>query len=243
MTKTEVLDLLKENRDARGEANWKAQSDRAGGLTSFGIGLTKLRAIAKQVGRDHDLALKLWNDRNHDARVIGLLIDDPKKLTRDQVEEQVDGAGPGMLSHVLSSCDATLPKSAIAFEIAKDWMASKDPVRRSCGYGLVYELAKDQKDTRLTDEFFLGCVETIGKTIAKEESRVRVAMGAALMGIGKRSKKLNAAAIKVAKAIGPIDFSDGDKKCEPMDVLKHLTSDYLRKKLGTARSELAETQR
>jgi hypothetical protein len=50
MTKTEVLDLLKENRDARGEANWKEMGDRTGGLTSFGIGLTRLRAIAKQVG-------------------------------------------------------------------------------------------------------------------------------------------------------------------------------------------------
>jgi hypothetical protein len=126
MTKTEVFDLLKENRDARGEANWKEMGDRTGGLTSFGIGLTKLRAIAKHVGRDHDLALKLWNERNHDAKIVGLLIDDPKQLTRDQVEKQVDGTGPGMLSHVLSSCDATLPKSPIAFEIAKGWMASKD---------------------------------------------------------------------------------------------------------------------
>jgi hypothetical protein len=57
-------------------------------------------------------------------------------------------------------------------------------------------------------------------------------MGGALMSIGKRNKKLNAAAIKVAQAVGPIHFSDGDKKCEPMDVLKHLTSDYLRTKLG-----------
>ena len=94
MTKTEVLDLLKENRDARGEGNWEAMGERTGGLTSFGIGLTRLRAIAKQVGRDHDLALTLWNERNHDARIIGLLIDDPKQLTRDQVEKQVDGAGP-----------------------------------------------------------------------------------------------------------------------------------------------------
>jgi hypothetical protein len=232
MTKTEVLALLEEKRDARGEANWKQMGERTGGLTTFGIGLTRLRAIAKQVGRDHDLALELWNERNHDARVISLLIDDPKQLTRDQIETQVDGAAPGMLSHVLSSCDATLPKSPIAFEIAKDWMASADPVRRSCGYGLVYELAKDKKDGRLTDEFFLGCVDKISRTIAKEENRVRAAMGGALMSIGKRNETLNAAAITVAKAIGPIHFSDGGKKCEPMDVFKHLTSDYLRNKLG-----------
>ncbi|HEY6616295.1 MAG TPA: hypothetical protein VIZ32_17310 [Vicinamibacterales bacterium] len=91
---------------------------------------------------------------------------------------------------------------------------------------------KTRKDKRLTDEFLLGCVEKIGKTIAKEENRVRVGMGGALMSIGKRNKKLNAVAIKLAKAIGPIHFSDGDKKCEPMNVLQHLTSDYLRNKLG-----------
>src|SRR5262245_33616458 len=108
MTKTDVLRLLKKSRDARGEATWKTKGDHTGGLTSFGIGLTRLRAMAKQLGRDHDLALELWNDCNHDAKVIGLLIDDPRQLTKDQVEQQVDGARPGMLSHVLSSCDATL---------------------------------------------------------------------------------------------------------------------------------------
>ena len=51
MTKTDVLALLKENHDARGETNGKAMGDRTGGLTSFGIGLTKLRAIAKQVAQ------------------------------------------------------------------------------------------------------------------------------------------------------------------------------------------------
>ena len=58
-----------------------------------------------------------------------------------------------------------------------------------------------------------------------------MSMAGALMGIGKRSKKLNAAALKVAREIGPIDF-DPDGRCDPMDVSKHLTSDYIRKKLG-----------
>jgi hypothetical protein len=206
--------------------------EEAGGLTSYGIGLTKLREIAKLVGRDHDLALELWQDDNHDTRIVGLLIDDSKKLTREQIEEQVVGAGPGMLSHALTACGAVLPKSPIAFEIARDWMKSKDEVRRRCSYGLVYELSKNTRDKRLTDEFFLGCLDTIQETIATEENWVRVAMGGALLGIGKRNKKLNAAAIEVAKVVGLIHFKDGDKRCEPLDVLKHLTSDYLRNKLG-----------
>jgi 3-methyladenine DNA glycosylase AlkD len=231
MTKTEVLDLLRQNRDAKGEANWKKRSD-TGGLASFGIGLIKLRAIAKKVGRDHDLALKLWSEKNHDAKIVALLIDDPKALTREQMEAQVEGADPGLISHTLTACGATLPKSPIAFDLACEWMKSKDHVRRRCGYGLVFELAKDKKDKRLTDEFFLGVIEKIGKTIAKEENYVRVAMGGALLGAGRRNKKLNAAAIKVAKAIGPIVWTDEGKKCAPFEVLKHLTSDFTRKKVG-----------
>lgn len=63
---------------------------------------------------------------------VGLLIDEPKKLTREQVEEQVEEVDAGMLSHVFSSCDATLPKAAFAFDLTEDWMESMDPVRRRC---------------------------------------------------------------------------------------------------------------
>jgi len=38
--------------------------------------------------------------------------------------------------------------------------------------------------------------------------------------------------IRAAKAIGPVDISSGDNNCEPLDVLEHLTSDYLMKKLA-----------
>ena len=62
---------------------------------------------------------------------------------------------------------------------------------------------------------------------------VRAAMQGSLMGIGKRSKALNKAAIKAVKAIGPIEVDYGDTSCEPVDVLKHLTSDYVKQKLGT----------
>ncbi len=57
-------------------------------------------------------------------------------------------------------------------------------------------------------------------------------MGGALIGIGKRSAELNRAAVKLATKVGLIDYGE-DANCEPLDMLKHLTSDYLKKKLGT----------
>ena len=231
MTKTEVLALLKANTNERGLINWNKMGADTGGLKSFGIGLTQLRKLAKQVGRDHQLAGQLWKTKNHDAKIIGLLIDDPKEITREQTEEQVEEVEAGMLSHVFSSCDATLPKAPFAFDIAKEWMDSKDEIRRRCAYGLIYELSKNQRHKDLTDTFFLDCIKRINTTIEKEENWVRLSMGGALMGIGKRNKKLNSAALKVAKRLGPIEYDAGDTGCEPLDVVKYLTSDYLKNKL------------
>ena len=42
MTKSEILDYLKENQDARGIAHWKDHEEKSG-LKSYGIGLTKLQ--------------------------------------------------------------------------------------------------------------------------------------------------------------------------------------------------------
>ena len=58
-----------------------------------------------------------------------------------------------------------------------------------------------------------------------------MAMAGALLGIGKRTKKLNAAALKVARKIGPIDF-DPDGRCDPLDVAKHLSHDLVKQRLG-----------
>ena len=142
LKKNEVLTLLEENKDERGIENWKALGGGTGGLESYGIGLTRLRKLAKEIGRDHELARQLWKTRVYDARVIALLIDDPKRVTREQAEDQVENLGGGHLAHVFSSCDATLPKTSFAFDLACDWMESEDPMRRRCAYGLIYELSK-----------------------------------------------------------------------------------------------------
>ena len=54
----------------------------------------------------------------------------------------------------------------------------------------------------------------------------------ALIGMGKRNARLNTAALKVARAIGPIHFGADGSSTEPLNVVKHLTSDYIKKKLA-----------
>ena len=89
----------------RGIRHWNERCAKDSNLKSFGIGLTKLRKMARQIGRDHDLAAQLWKSDVYEARIIALLVDDPKMITRDQVEQQVEQLAGGHLAHVFSSCD------------------------------------------------------------------------------------------------------------------------------------------
>jgi 3-methyladenine DNA glycosylase AlkD len=231
MDTADVLDLLESNQNDRGIANWrKLQSGSA--LRSYGIGLTQLRKLAKRIGRNRDLAVELWESDVYDAKVIALLIDDPKVITRDQAERQVEDTDIGVFAHVFSSCDATLAKAPFVVGLADEWTVSPDPVRRSCGYGLLYEISKLPPKKAPDEAYFLEHVERISEAIDGETRAVRLAMGTALMGIGKRSSGLNAAALGVARAVGPIEFDSPSGKCEPFDVVKHLTSERLRAKLG-----------
>lgn len=101
-------------------------------------------------------------------------------------------------------------------------------MRQRCGYGLLYEIFKSKKKSAPEEKYFLTHIAHIEKTYPKQSTTVVMAMAGALLGIGKRSKELNAAALKVAVKIGPIDF-DPDGRCEPMDVAKHLTGSYIKK--------------
>ena len=235
MTKTEVMALLRDNANERGIEHWKRKGAKeSGNLSSYGIGLSQLRKLAKKIGCNHKLARQLWQSKVYDAKIIALLVDDPKQLTREQVEQQVENLNGGYLAHVFSACGATLPKAPFAFELACDWRGHKDSIRRRCAWGLIYEMSKF-KGKKAPDEAFFGeCIQRIQNSIHTEDDMwVRESMNCALMGIGKRNKSLNKAAIRAAKAIGPVDIDYGDdNRCEPMDVLKHLTSDYLKQKLG-----------
>jgi 3-methyladenine DNA glycosylase AlkD len=232
MTVADVLALLEAERDERGIQHWHKLGPRTGGMRSYGIGLTRLRKMAKQFGRDRELAQALWQTDVHEARVIALLIDVPAKITREQAEQQVDQLNGGMLAHVFASCDATLAKTPFAVELADKWLRGADPERRRSGYGLLYEASKFSGKKAPSEAFFLEHIQLIERTMENEPEGIQMAMGLALMGIGKRSAVLNKAALKVATAVGPIQFTSASGQCEPFDVAKHLTTDRLRSKLG-----------
>src|SRR5579864_5179634 len=53
---------------------------------AFGISTPKLHALARRVGKNHQLAEQLWNSGIHEARILAALIADVDKVTSQQME-------------------------------------------------------------------------------------------------------------------------------------------------------------
>ena len=230
MNKTDVFELLEQHKNERGIAHWNKMSN-TGNLSSYGLGLTTQRKLAKQIGRNRELAQILWQTDCYDAKVLGLLIDEPKLITEEQAELQVQQLQGGMLTHVFSSCDATLAKSPVAFDVANKWLNSDDSIRQSCAYGLVYEFSK-KKSKQYSEDFFETVLNKIESSFPEADKKILLAMGGALLGIGKRSANLNQRALHIARLIGPIDFNEDGQTCDPLNVEKHLINPTLQTKLG-----------
>ncbi|MGB2584325.1 MAG: DNA alkylation repair protein, partial [Dehalococcoidia bacterium] len=53
---------------------------------TLGVSIPNLRGIAKEIGRNHDLAQQLWASGIHEARILASMIDDPEMTTEEQMD-------------------------------------------------------------------------------------------------------------------------------------------------------------
>ena len=225
MDKEAIYKLLDENKNPRGIENWNKMEIQD--WSSFGIGLTQLKKLAKQIGRNHDLAQVLWKEPNYDVKTMAILTEEPKKVNQAQIEEMVNDVGMWIMSHTwVQNLFCKVPFSKV---LAEDWRVSKNDVKRRCGYSYLYYLSKDSKTP---DAYFTPILDEIKRQIQLEENYVKDAMNNALFAIGQRSKEINALCISIAEDVGRISVYYGDNSCEAVDVIKHLTSERMKKKFS-----------
>jgi 3-methyladenine DNA glycosylase AlkD len=57
----------------------------------LGVSVPDMRKLAKEIGKDHKLALDLWRTGIAEARIVAAMVGDPDKLTEEQMEDWVKG--------------------------------------------------------------------------------------------------------------------------------------------------------
>ena len=170
---------------------------KVGSEKSFGLRTPQMRKLAKQVGRNHELALQLWKTEIHEARHIASFIADPNQVTEKMMEQWVKDFNSW---DIVDNCCGTLfDKTPLAFQKAIEWTKRKKEFEKRAGFTMMAELAVHDKKSE--DKKFEQFFPYIIAESHDERNFVKKAINWALRQIGKRNERLCKKAIAVAKQI------------------------------------------
>jgi 3-methyladenine DNA glycosylase AlkD len=168
---------------------------------TYGASMPFIRKLGKQIGHDHDLALKLWDSGVHEARILAGIIDEKDKVTSEQMDSwTADFDSWDICDQV---CMNLYRWTKYAYKKAFKWTKSNKEFIKRAGFALMAALASGDK--KATDRQFEQFYPIIKKGSTDERNFVRKAVNWALRQIGKRNRALRRSAIKAAKEILKID--------------------------------------
>jgi 3-methyladenine DNA glycosylase AlkD len=164
---------------------------------TFGINLPTLRALAKKIGKDHTLALKLWQTGYHEAKLLAAFIDDPKMVTEQQMYAWVNDFNSWDICD--QACSNLFDKTPFAYELAHAWSKAEQEYVKRAGFVMMAALAVHDKKS--PDEKLLQFLPVIERESHDSRNFVKKAVNWSLRQIGKRSLFLHGHAIITAKKI------------------------------------------
>jgi 3-methyladenine DNA glycosylase AlkD len=168
---------------------------------SFGIRTPVLKQFAKEVKKQakdrHVLAQELWETGNFEARAVAFWIDDPKQVTKKQMESWAKDFDNW--ATVDGTCCYLFCRTQFAYEKAFEWAEKKPEFLKRAGFSLMAYLAVHDK--KAPDDKLAAFLPTIEKHSNDDRNFVKKAVNWALRQIGKRSPELNKLAIETAERI------------------------------------------
>jgi len=183
----------------------KAKPDRLKGMARYGmaterrlgVSIPDTSKIAKEIGKDHTLAIELWKTKTSEAMILASMIDEPAKLTTKQMNEWVKDINSWDVCDQI--CMNLFEKTPLAWKKINEWSKRKEEFIKRAAFALI--ACKAWHDKEAKDEQFIKLFPIIKREAIDERNFVKKAINWALRNIGKRNLSLNQAAIKAAKEI------------------------------------------
>lgn len=171
------------------------------GKKVLGITTVQLRAIAKRIGRNQELAEELWASGIFEARVLTAFIADHKQLTRRQANAWAKDF------ECWADCDGLcihlFRKTPFAHGLAVAWSSRREELVKRAGFTMMATLAVHDKAAN--NDVFRSYLERVAEEALDERHNVKKGVNWALRQIGKRNPLLNREAIRTAKRIQKLD--------------------------------------
>jgi len=143
-----------------------------------GVNLSKLRAVAKRLKTQQELARRLWDTGDTAARLLALLICRPKAFERDELDVMLREARTPKVHDWL--VNYVVKKNPHSEELRLAWSADPDPVVASAGWALTTE--RVAKKPEVLD--LAGLLDVIEAEMKDAPDRLQWAMNHCLAQIG-----------------------------------------------------------
>jgi len=192
---------------------------------TLGVSIPALRSMAGRVGKDHLLALELWDTGIHEARILAAFIDIPLQVTEAQMERWANDFDSWDVCDQV--CSNLFDKTEYAYRKAIDWSGRDGEFVKRAGFTMMAALAVHDK--KAPDDHFVRFLDIVKEKAGDNRNYVRKAVNWALRQIGKRNLHLNTMAIETAKEIQLADTKAG--RWIAADALKELASDRVQERL------------
>lgn len=194
---------------------------------TFGVSIPNMRKIAKEAGRNRDLAQKLWASDIRETRILAGMIDEPAGVTEDQMESWVKDFDYWEICD--QCCMNLFEKTRFAYPKAVEWSLREKEFVKRAGFVLMARLAVSDKNAE--DGQFEKFFPLIKQESTDQRNFVKKAVNWALRQIGKRNHLLNKRAIKVAEEIQQVDSKAA--KWIASDAIRELRSKEVQERLRT----------
>ncbi|WP_283137081.1 DNA alkylation repair protein [Rhizohabitans arisaemae] len=188
-TMAEVMAELAELEDPKArEVNERHGDDH-------GVNLGKLRALAKRLKTQQELARRLWETDDTAARLLALLICRPKAFGRDELDVMVrETRAPKVHDWLVNY---VVKKSPHSEDLRLSWSADPDPVVASASWALTTErVAKRPEGLDLA-----GLLDVVEAEMKDAPDRLQWAMNHCLAQIGIEHAEHRVRAIDIGERL------------------------------------------
>jgi len=192
---------------------------------TYGVSIPALRDIARDIGKDHGLAQRLWQAGIRETQILASLVDDSRLVTEDQMESWAKDFDSWDTCD--QCCQNLFGKTKFAYQKAVEWSSNDKEFIKRAGFVLMARLAVGDK--KADDEKLVKFLPIIRRESTDSRNFVRKAVNWALRQIGKRSVALNEMAIRTAKEIQQMDSRSA--RWVASDAIRELTGEAVQKKL------------
>jgi 3-methyladenine DNA glycosylase AlkD len=157
----------------------------------------RIQALAKELGKSHELALALWDTGRYEARMLAAYVDEPARVTAAQMDRWRGDFDNW--AHVDTLCFALFDRTKDAWKMVDKWAKLQDEFGKRAAFALVWALTVHDKASG--DAPFVKALALIERAAADERHFVKKSVDMALRAIGKRNATLRKAAVATAKRL------------------------------------------